>query len=178
MMTRVLGMRAEPRQFNWAVVEGTQEAPILTGHETATAPVNLDEAGALSWVRQRAQFIISSNKPTAAVLRAPEFSPKGGNTDSARRRLRLEGVLLEVCRASSLATTLGVLATISKNLGGQSAKAYLEAGDVRGINIAKLPPSSPQPRNDPLPGGCSPVSRGPVASAGRRQPTAGTRRTS
>jgi hypothetical protein len=121
------------------VVEGTQQSATLVAHDTATAPVNLEEAAALAWVRQRAQLIMGTNKPTAVVLRAPEFARQGGNTDSARRRLRLEGVLLEVCQTSGVATTLGALATISKRLGSQWAKGYLERGDVRGIDISKLP---------------------------------------
>src|SRR5262245_34143460 len=79
-MTRVIGLRAEPRQFNWAVVEGTQQQAVLVAHDTATAPVSLGEAAALSWVRQRAQLIIDTKSPTIAVLRAPEFVRHGGNT--------------------------------------------------------------------------------------------------
>src|SRR5213594_1900643 len=105
-MARVLGLRAEPRQFNWAVVEGTQQGAVLIAHETASAPINLDEAGALAWIRQRAQLVIATNKPNSAVLRAPESIARGGNMDSARRRLRLEGVLIEVCHTSGVGVTV------------------------------------------------------------------------
>src|SRR5437016_3444429 len=94
-MARIFGLRAEARQFNWAVVEGTQHKPVLIARDTAAAPLDLDEASSLSWLRERVRLVIEANKPDGAVLRVPEFVARGGNTDGARRRLRIEGVLLE-----------------------------------------------------------------------------------
>ena len=98
-----------------------------------------DDAAALAWLRQRVQIVIGLKKPNAAVLRTPEHGPRGGNKESARRRLRLEGVLLEVCQSSGVPITSGALATISKRLGSQSAKSYIERGDLRGIDISTFP---------------------------------------
>jgi hypothetical protein len=137
-VARVLGYRAEARQFHWAVVEGTRDHPILLEYAKAAAPVSLDEAASLSWVRERARLIIRTHRPDAAALRSPEPIARGGNSDGARRRLRLEGVLLEACDSCQVRVTTGALATISANLGTKSAKAYLERGELRGIDISKL----------------------------------------
>jgi hypothetical protein len=111
----------------------------LIAHDKASAPVNLEEGPALSWLRTRARFVIESHKPDAAALRAPESIARGGNTDGARRRLRVEGVLLEAGDSCRLKVTVGALASISSKLGTKSAKAYLEHGEVRGLDISDLP---------------------------------------
>lgn len=137
-MARVVGFRAEPRQFNWAVVEGTQHEPVLIDRGTAAAPVDLDEAPALAWLRGRARLVIEANKPTSAVLRTPEVVAKMGNIDSARRRLRVEGVLLEASQSDGVKITTGALGTISKMLGTRSVKPYLAQDEFHGLNIAKF----------------------------------------
>jgi len=136
-MARVLGLRAEARQFFWAVLEGTQDAPLVAAQDKAIAPAGADEASALAWFRGRARHLFEAYKPDAVMLRTPEFSARAGNTDGARRRLRVEGVLLEVSHAAGLKVSAGALVTISSNLGTRSAKKYLEAGEVRGLDISK-----------------------------------------
>jgi hypothetical protein len=110
---------------------------MLVAHDTAAAPVDLEEAPALSWLRDRARLVIEANKPDGAVLRAPE-PVAAGNTDSARRRLRVEGVLLEISHAYGMKVATRALAAISAKLGTKSAKSDLDLDEFRGINISKL----------------------------------------
>jgi hypothetical protein len=138
-MARILGFRAEAKQFYWALVEGTRREPILVAHDKAAAPVDLDEAAALSWFRERVRLLIQAHKPDGAALRSPEPVALGGNKEGARRRLRVEGVLLEATDSCRVTVTAGALAKISAQLGTKSAKAYLKHGELRGLDVSKLP---------------------------------------
>lgn len=55
MPSYALGVRAEPRCLHWAIVEGTQAAPILKAHDKAEAPAAFAEPAALSWFRSRGE---------------------------------------------------------------------------------------------------------------------------
>lgn len=137
-MERVLGFRAEPRQIHWAVVEGTRRVPILVAHSNAAAPVNLDEAPALSWYSTRVKHIVETYKPAVAAIRTAESVARGSNKDGPRRRLRIEGVLLQTIDSCGLKVTIGALAMISGRLGSQ-AKKYIDSGELRGLDLSKLP---------------------------------------
>jgi hypothetical protein len=137
-MSRALGFRAEPRQIYWAIVEGTRPAPRLIAHDTAAAPVNLDEAAALSWYTNRIKLIIEQYKPAVAMIRTAESVARGGNKEGPRRRLRLEGVLLQTADSCGLKVGIGALAAISGRLGSQ-AKRYIDSGEFRGLNLSEIP---------------------------------------
>lgn len=140
-MERSLGFRAEAKQIHWAVVEGTRHAPILIARDAAAAPVNLDEAPALSWYSTRVKHIVETYKPAVAAIRTAESIAQGSNKEGARRRLRIEGVLLQTIDSSGLKVTLGALAAISSKLGAQ-AKKYVQADEFRGLDLSKIPPPS------------------------------------
>ena len=95
-MGRALGFRAEARQVYWAVVDGTRRSPILVGHDKFAAPVGLEEAPALSWYNDRAKLILETYKPSTVGVRFPEPVARGSNKEGAKRRLRIEGVLLRL----------------------------------------------------------------------------------
>ncbi len=137
-MERALGFRAEAHKVYWAVVEGTREAPILVANDSAAAPVNLDEAPALSWYRSRVKLIVETYKPSMAMIRSAEPSARGSRKEGPRLRLRIEGVLLQTVDSCGLKATIGALATISGKLGTQ-AKGYIESGELRGLDISKFP---------------------------------------
>jgi hypothetical protein len=136
---RVLGFRAEANNIHWAIVEGTRSAPILVARDKAVAPVNLEEAPALSWYTSRLRLIVETYKPAAAAIRTAEPIARGSNRDGARRRLRIEGVLLQVMDSCGLKVTIGVLATISGKIGSQ-AKKYITSGELRGLDLSDIPP--------------------------------------
>jgi hypothetical protein len=137
-MGRAIGFRAEPRQIHWAVVEGTRRNPIRVAHGTAAAPVDLDEGPALTWYTVRVKHIIDTHKPTVATVRTAESVARGSNKDGPRRRLRIEGVLLQTIDSCGLKGTIGALAMISSRLGTQ-AKKYVNTGELRGLDLSKLP---------------------------------------
>jgi hypothetical protein len=135
---RALGFRAEAHKVYWAVVEGTKTAPILIAHDSAAAPVNLTEAPALSWYSSRVRHIVETYKPAAAMIRSVEPTAIGSKKEGARLRLRIEGVLLQTVDSCGLKAAIGALATISGKLGTQ-AKGYLESGELRGLDLSKVP---------------------------------------
>lgn len=136
-MERALGLRAEARQINWAVVKGTRDSPVLLAHGKAAAPVDLAEAPALSWYSGRVKHIVETYTPSVAAVRSPEPIARGAG-ESARFRLRIEGVLLQTIDACGLPVRLGALAMISGRLGSQ-AKKYVERGELRGLDLSTLP---------------------------------------
>jgi hypothetical protein len=139
-MGRALGFRAEAQQIHWAVVEGTQRDPILTAHDKAAAPVDLDEASALSWYSNRVRHVIDSYHPALAAVRSAEPVARGGSREGSRRRLRIEGVLLQTINSCGLKATTGALAAISAKLRTKKAKKYVESGEFRGLDLSQIPP--------------------------------------
>src|SRR6266436_4634469 len=137
-MNRALGFRAEPKQIHWAIVEGTRHTPILIAHDNAAAPVNLEEAAALSWYTSRVKLIIEKYKPAAAMIRTAESVARGSHMDGPRRRLRIEGVLLQTIDSCGLEVSIGALAVISGKLGSH-AKKYIDSGELRGLDLSKIP---------------------------------------
>jgi hypothetical protein len=122
-------------------VEGTRHAPIHVEHGVAVAPVNLDEAPALSWYSDRVKLIIQTHKPKTAMIRSAEAIARGSGKEGARRRLRIEGVLLQTIDSCGVKVSIGALATISGKLGSQ-AKKYIESGELRGLDLSEIPPLS------------------------------------
>lgn len=139
-MNRALGLRAEAQQIHWAVVEGTRSSPILVAHDKTAAPVNLTDGPALSWYRTRIQLVVQAHSPRTAAVRSAEQIARGGNKEGSRRRLRIEGVLLQTLDELNLAVDLGALGMISKKLGSRHAKRYIESGDFRGLDLESLTP--------------------------------------
>lgn len=137
---RGLGLRADPEGFHWAVVKGSRREPILVAHDYAEAPRTYTEAQALAWCRARVHEIIDMHKPQQVALRYPEPISRGKG-DAARRRCRVEGVLLEAAACRDLPTHTGALVTMGKRLGMTSsrAKAYLDAEEFRALDWNKLP---------------------------------------
>lgn len=136
---QALGLRAESHKIYWAVVQGTKGDPVLVAHDSAAAPVGLDEAPALSWYAQRVRYIVETYKPSEAMIRSVEPSARGSRKEGPRTRLRIEGVLLQTLDACAINVSIGALATISGKLGTQ-AKGYLDSGDFRGLDLSKLQP--------------------------------------
>lgn len=77
-------------------------------------------------------------KPVAGSIRTAESVARGSNKDGARRRLRIEGVLLQTMDSCGLKVTIGALAMISGKLDSQ-AKEYIKSGDFRGLDLSKIP---------------------------------------
>jgi hypothetical protein len=133
----ILGLRAEPRAFHWAVVTGTLDSPVLEGSGTETAPHAYSEAESLAWTRQKVDHIIDTYKPTTVAVRYPERIARGANKDSAKSRCRVEGVLVEVSSTKNRAVVTGALNTFGKHSGSNSPKDDLASEDLRGLDWSK-----------------------------------------
>jgi hypothetical protein len=59
----VLGVRAEPAAFHWAVVSGTSHTPVLEGSSIEAAPTAFTEGESLAWIRDRFLQIIENYHP-------------------------------------------------------------------------------------------------------------------
>jgi len=136
---RVVGFRAEPKAIHWAVVEGTREEPKVIAEDRIDSPASATEAESLATFRERARHIFETYRPDAVGIRSAELMARGGNKEGPRRRLRIEGVLLETSHSWAVPVTMGGLATISSKLETKRAKKYLESGEVRGIDLKGLP---------------------------------------
>lgn len=134
-----LGLRADPEGFHWAVVTGSRREPILLAHDYAEAPRTYTEAQALAWCRARVHEIIDLHKPQRVAIRYPEPISRGKG-DAARRRCRVEGVLLEAAACRDLPTHTGALVTIGRRLGttATAAKVYLDAREFRNLDWNRL----------------------------------------
>ena len=135
---RVVGIRAEPSAFHWAIAAGTLERPLLDASETETAPKAYDEAESLAWMRQRVLYILDTYKPGRMALRFPEGNARGANTNSAKARCRVEGVMLEAAGSKSIKTVTGPLSTFSKHLGTKISRDDLGSSDFRGIELSRF----------------------------------------
>jgi Holliday junction resolvasome RuvABC endonuclease subunit len=129
---KVLGIRAEPRAINWAIVGGTQDRPIKVASDTETVPSAFSEAEGLDWVRKKMLFILDHFQPEGVAVRYPEPRALGHSKDAARARCRVEGVALEAAASRGLPCFTATLNTISKNV-GESAKDLLDTNSLRGI---------------------------------------------
>ena len=136
---RIIGLRAEPRGFTWAVLEGTQEVPILVKVAHVEAPATFSFPQSANFLRMQLLQLVSEHKPEAGGLKTPEMTR--GQTEAARERLRVEGVLLAACTEGGLKVTQGPLVTLGRLLGVKSAKVLLESDDYRGINLNKMAPT-------------------------------------
>jgi hypothetical protein len=133
----ILGLRAEPEGFHWAIVTGTLQQPVLEGSGSENVPETFSEGEALAWVRQKAAQIIDLYNPDAAAVRYPERIARGFNKDSAKSRCRVEGVLVEVSSAKNLSVITGALNTFGKHLCSKSPKHDLASEDLRGLDWSK-----------------------------------------
>jgi hypothetical protein len=134
-----IGLRADADGFHWAVVNGSKREPILLAHDYAEPPRTYAEAQALAWCRARVHEIIDLHKPQRVAIRYPEPISRGKG-DGARRRCRVEGVLLEAAAWHNLPTHTGALVTIAKSLGttATGAKAYLDEEEFRNVDWKNL----------------------------------------
>jgi hypothetical protein len=137
---RAIGFRVEPSLINWAIVEGTPEAPILAVPVAKlSAPATYGEPEALTFYRERVLLLIKEHRPTIAAIRYAETFGRNSVREVDYKRCRIEGVIEEAANSEGLIVVTGALASISKNLGTKAAKHYLEGNDLRGLDWSKYP---------------------------------------
>jgi hypothetical protein len=140
---RSIGFRAEKDTVHWAVVEGTVDLPKLVAEGKFSAPKTDSEPEALHWYRNKVRQMIEQHQAHVAAVRYGETflqrGAKGKSLGSMFARARIEGVILEAACSSNLKVFTGQLAQISSRLDSPRAKAYLESGDLRGLDLAGKP---------------------------------------
>jgi len=137
-VTRAIGFRVEPRLVNWALVEGSSEAPTLAVPPgKLTSPSTFAEPEALSFYRERTLLLLVEHSPDVVAIRFPETFGRQGVREGDYRRCRIEGVILEAANSKGIRVVAGALASISKNLGSKAAKHYLQDDDLRGLDWSK-----------------------------------------
>ena len=138
-----VGFRVEKDKVHWALVSGMTENPVLVADDKFSAPKTYGEAEQLAWYRQRIRMLIEDRKPDVAAVRYSEtflqHKPKPNVFASMLKRARIEGVVVESASSLGLPVLTGALGTISAGLGSKRAKGYLEAADLRGIDLSKRP---------------------------------------
>jgi len=134
-------LRAEKDCIQWALVEGSGAEPVLLNDGKFAAPITYDEPKALAWYRERIKTMVDEFKPKTVAVRYPEtylrFKPKAPSSFYAR--IRIEGVIVEAAQSSGVRVETGAWATLSSRLGSKSAKAYLESGELRGLDLSTKP---------------------------------------
>jgi hypothetical protein len=137
---RSLGIRAVPTAVHWAVVEGTQSVPVLVASGIATAPKSFQgEAATLAWLRTTVADFLDQYDVASVAVRYPERVARGLNSEAAHRRSRVEGVVLEAAHSKGCQTMTGPLVTIGRHLGSKKPKRYLDDGELRGLDLTRLP---------------------------------------
>jgi hypothetical protein len=132
---RAIGFRVEPSSVNWALVEGTSDAPILAvPAEKISAPATYGEPQALAFYRERVRLLLAHHRPQMVAVRYPETFGRTSMREADHKRCRIEGVIVEAASSLGLLVITGALASISKNLGTKAAKHYLEADNLRGLD--------------------------------------------
>jgi hypothetical protein len=129
-----LGIRAEPSALHWALVEGTCDQPILSACETIQSPKTFDEPASLAWLRKQILALIEDHAVTVVGLRMTEPTARGAARESARRRARMEGVIIEAAESAGRGLVSGALATIGRHLGTPRPKDYLAEAQLRGLD--------------------------------------------
>lgn len=119
---RSLGIRVETETIYWAVVEGTANDPVVIGEGKIPAPASADDAGRLVAHRRAVLDVIAQHDPAVVFVRSAE-TMFGNRGEGPRKRLRLEGVIMEAAASKSKPVRSGPLATIGKGLGIDAATA-------------------------------------------------------
>jgi hypothetical protein len=131
---RILGVRAEPTGFHWAVVSGARESAILEACDSEIAPHAYEEGESLVWIRQKVAYIIERYRPRRVAIRYSEGNARGANKNSSKARCRVEGVVLEAAASKNLDIVTGPLTTFAKHSGSKSPKEDLTEDDLRGLD--------------------------------------------
>jgi len=136
-MQFMLGVRAEPSSFHWAVVTGSQEHLVLHASGSENAPGSYDEAESLAWIRVRIMYILDTYNPAGVAVRYPEPTAQGAGKNSAKARCRVEGVLMEAASSRNLRVITGALNTFGKLARRESPKQDLSSGQFRDLDWSR-----------------------------------------
>jgi hypothetical protein len=136
---KAIGFRADPRTVFWAVVaKGDDGNNVLEDSGKLIAASASNESETLGWFRTEVRGLLDKFQPDRVAVRYPEPSAQRSHAISANERVRIEGVILEAAFSKGKSVLTGALATITANLGTESAKAYLKNPTIRGMDVSAI----------------------------------------
>lgn len=139
---RTFGFRAEKDKVFYAIVEGSQDEPVLLEHDKFSAPTSYSLPQQLSWYRNRVQTLIQRHSPSSVCVRQAETriprKPSVKALESMFTRAKIEGVLLEAVDNTNTDIHSGKMQNLASKLGSRSAKKYLENNNIRGVDLEKI----------------------------------------
>lgn len=122
---RILAIRCSNTDFACAIIEGTQEAPVLISCELTSFPKGYEEHSLLHWFYQEISGQLNGHNPDGLAVKTAESSVRRSN--NLELRIRIEGVALMAAGESRCAHACRkVKSTISKDLGMKGKAKYLE----------------------------------------------------
>lgn len=139
MPSKSIGFRAEPAALHWATVSRGEHGLVMEQSGTIKAPKDLSEGATLSWFRGRVKTLLDEQAPEVAAIKYTEQIAPGGRGDSARRRVRTEGVILQLLDEKGLSVVTGAYRAMAGQMKTTSAKKYLAEPTLRGLDWSGLP---------------------------------------
>lgn len=140
---RAIGFRAEKDRVHWVVVDGTCDHPVKVADGQLRPPQTYTFDKGLTWLRDSIRTLLEQHKPDVAAMRCSETylprRPKPNSLESMFERCRIEGVAIEAAASTGVSVNHGKLQQIASGMGTKSAKAYVDATEVRGMDIDDLP---------------------------------------
>ena len=133
---RSIGFRAEKDAIHWAVVEPKKESLLkLSAYGEINAAATEKVPKMLANFREQVRLLIDKHEPDVAIVRMPEtFGRRSGNAASLDTRLRVEGVIIEGLASKNVEVRPTALKGISSLMKSNTAKAYLDGEQLRGID--------------------------------------------
>lgn len=134
-----LGVRVDPKTTAWALVSGSNAAPILEDDGKLVPPKLYGEVETLVWYHHQIQTLIADHHPRVVAVRLAEsFGAQGGRA-SDRVRARIEGSIMTAAALVGVRVFAGALQGIASALGTKGgSKKYLELDDLRGLDWGEL----------------------------------------
>ena len=127
--------------FPLGIVERTEEG-YASWARKCPAPKSYKEPDALAWYRERVQTIIRQHDAKTVAVRFAETLLRSGPPSKALpsmyRAARIEGVVIEAAGRRDYGWHRWLAEYFFED-GTQSAKAYTESGELRGMQISELP---------------------------------------
>ena len=136
----VLGVRCSNKDFSYAVLDGTKQAPALVACGTLSFPAGFAPAQSLFWLFQEATDLLEAHSISKIVIKRFEGKARGGSFE-----VRVEheaAVMLAAGARGNHAVFKKVKSTLAKDLGQKGRARYLAQLDTSWApEYSDLPPN-------------------------------------
>lgn len=122
---KIVALRCSNKDFACAVIDGTQEDPVLASCDLTAFPKGYEEHSLLYWFYQEIAGILNTHNPEGLAVKGAETMVK--RSASLELRIRVEGIaLMAASEAGCAVACRKVKSTIAKDLGMKGKGKYLE----------------------------------------------------